>query len=123
MAQNVPVDESLEDLDCFWDDLEGEQHDVTQVAARLHRGRIAFRVERCLWADVLASLDDPEIAHASACYGDFSQITARNPNLVLTRTTTLVEGGPYCDTCIHDKRHVGSIEHPNRAFFDALSDA
>ncbi len=120
LAETVPVDESLEDPGRFWDDLEGEQNDVTQVAARLHRGRIAFRVERCLWADVLAPLEDPEIAHAGACYGDFSQITALNPNFVLTRSTTLVEGGPYCDTCIHDRRHVESIEHPNRAFFDGL---
>ncbi|MBN1859012.1 L-2-amino-thiazoline-4-carboxylic acid hydrolase [Candidatus Bipolaricaulota bacterium] len=120
MAATTTTDESLQDPSRFWDALEGEHHETSEVAVRLHRGRIAFRVNRCLWADAMRPLDDPEIAHAGTCYGDFPQIAAINPNFVLTRTMTLMQGDPYCDTCIHDRRHVDSIEHPSRALFDSL---
>lgn len=120
MRENTQTDESLDDPSRFWDALEGEYHETAEIAARLHRGKIAFRVNRCLWADVMRPLRDPELAQVGTCYGDFSQIAAINPNFVLTRTTTLMEGGPYCDTCIHDRRYADPVEHPSREFFDSL---
>lgn len=123
MAEQTETDDALEDPGRFWDALEGPVHETAEIAARLHRGKIAFRVDRCLWADVMRPLADPEVSHAFTCYGDFPQIAAINPNFVLTRTMTLMQGAPYCDTCIHDRRHVESIEHPSREFFDSLGDA
>jgi len=120
MGNRTKADESLEDPSRFWDDLAGDHHETEEVAIRLSRGVIAFRVNRCLWADAMSSLDDFELAHVGTCYGDFPQIPAINSNFVLTRTMTLMQGAPYCDTCIHDRRHVSSIEHPSRAVFDAL---
>ena len=120
MKQHTQTDDTLEDPSRFWDALDGEHHETSEVAIRLHRGRIAFRVNRCLWADVMRPLNDPQLAHACTCYGDFPQIYAINPNFVLTRTMTIMQGAPYCDTCIHDRRHVESIEHPDRPLFDSL---
>ncbi len=120
MKQHTKADDTLEDPGRFWNALEGEHHETSQIAVRLHRGRIAFRVNRCLWADVMRPLNDPQLAHACTCYGDFPQISAINPHFVLTRTMTIMQGGPYCDTCIHDRRHVESIEHPKRSLFDSL---
>jgi hypothetical protein len=123
MAEQTKADDALEDPGRFWDALEGPVHETGEIAARLHRGKIAFRVERCLWADAMRPLEDPELSHALTCYGDFPQIAAINPNFVLTRTMTLMQGAPYCDTCIHDRRHVESIDHPSREFFDSLGAA
>jgi hypothetical protein len=123
MAEQTKTDDTLEDPSRFWDALEGPVHETAEVAVRLHRGKFAFRVNRCLWADAMRPLEDPELAHAFTCYGDFPQIAAINPNFVLTRTVTLMQGGPYCDTCIHDRRHVESIEHPSREFFESLDGA
>jgi hypothetical protein len=120
MAEQTRTDNALEDPGRFWDALEAPVHETGEIGARLHRGKIAFRVDRCLWADVMQPLGDAELSHAFTCYGDFPQIAAINPNFVLTRTMTLMQGAPYCDTCIHDRRHVSSIEHPSREFFESL---
>ena len=120
MAENTRTDTSLQDPSRFWDALDAEHHETTETAVRLDRGRIAFRVNRCLWAEVMRPLNDPELAHVGTCYGDFPQVAAIHPSFVLTRTMTLMQGAPYCDTCIHDRRHVDSIEHPDRSLFDSL---
>lgn len=64
--------------------------------------------------------NDPELSYIVACYGDTTGVQAENPNFVLTRTTTLIKGGPYCDNCIHDKRHVSELVHPSNEFFKTL---
>jgi len=120
MAERTKTDLSLEDLGRFWDRLEGPIHETAEVAVRVHRGKIAARVEGCLWADVMRPLGDPELAHSFTCYGDFPQIRAINPNFVLTRTMTLMQGAPFCDSCSHDLRHVEAVEHPDRAFFESI---
>ena len=122
MSEHTQADEALEDPGRFWDNLEGPTHETAEIATRIHRGKIAFRVNDCLWANVMRPLGDPELAHTFTCYGDFSQILTINPNFVLTRTVTVMQGGPYCDTCIHDKRFVDAIEHPSREFYDGLGE-
>ena len=92
MAEQTTTDESLEDPGRFWDSLDGPDHETEEIAVRLGRGKIAFRVEQCLWAKAMRPFEDPELAHAFTCYGDFPQIAAINPNFVLTRTMTLMQG-------------------------------
>ena len=120
MAERTAADLSLEDPGRFWDDLEGPVQQTSQIAVRIHRGKIAFRVSECLWANVMRPLGDPDLSHAFTCYGDFSQVPAIHPDFVLTRTVTVMQDGPYCDTCIHDRRFVDEIVHPDRGFFDEL---
>ena len=106
MAGRTKADPSQQDLQRFWDRLEGPIHETAEVAVRIHRGKIAARVEKCLWADVMRPLEDPEVVHAFTCYGDFSQLRAINPSFVLTRTMTLMQGAPFCDSCLHQRRRL-----------------
>ncbi|MFC2079457.1 L-2-amino-thiazoline-4-carboxylic acid hydrolase [Candidatus Bipolaricaulota bacterium] len=120
MKSLTPSQPDLPDPGQWWDELETPS-DVTEgVAARFGRGKIAFRVDNCILHDVMEPLGDPELADVVCCYGDKSGFEALNPNLVFTRTDTLMTG-PYCDTCMHDKRFVDDIEHPDHEFFQGLS--
>jgi len=120
MNRNTKANESLEDPGLFWDAIGRGWDDTEIVAARLGRGKIVMRTNRCLWADVLRPLGNAELAYAGACYGDYRQIGSLNLNFVFTRTMTLVQGDPYCDACVHDRRFVDSIEHPARELYDSL---
>ena len=116
--QATPQPENSE-LSPYWEQLE-EPSDVTNgVAARLGQGKYVFRVDGCILHDVMQSMGDPEVADLVCCYGDRANFEALNPNFVFTRVHTLMTG-PYCDTCMHDRRYVEVIEHPDQAFFRNL---
>jgi hypothetical protein len=112
-------DLDLEDLDPLWEHwtTERETPPHGEIQFRISRGKVGGRVDRCMRHEVLLSFNDPELAHLVACYSDKSEIEARNPNIVFSRTTTLAKGGPYCDNCVQDKRHVEKIEHPPQEFY------
>ena len=115
-------DETIENVDRFWDELEdpGFQSPTSGIAVRFHEGRSAFRIDRCLWADVMEPLGDPEISFLVCCYGDTAGVEALSPHLAYTCPMTLVEGDPFCDKCLHDRRFVSDIEHPSRAFYEGM---
>ena len=113
---------ALEDVDLFWDVLHDPDFEspTSGIAGRFHRGKIAFRIDRCLLHELTEPLGDPEVSFLVCCYGDTANVEATNPNFVYTCPMTLVEGDPYCDKCLHDRRFVDAVEHPPRAFYDAL---
>lgn len=115
----VQPDLEMEDLDGIWEGWQNQEESApgSAIEFRISKGKIGGRVDKCMWDEVLRPFNDPELSYIVACYGDKAGMEARNPNLVFTRTTTLIKGGPYCDNCIHDKRHVEGIEHPSDAFF------
>lgn len=117
-------DPSLRDLDHWWDELvdPDSQLPTSGIASRFHRGKIAFRIDRCLLHEVMAPLGDPEISFLVCCYGDTANVEAINSNFTYTCPLTLVKGDPYCDKCIHDGRFVDAIEHPGRSFYDGLGE-
>ena len=43
-----------------------------------------------------------------------------DPNFVLTRQNTIMEGQDYCDFCYHDTRLVDQVEHPPKEFWEDL---
>lgn len=92
------------------------------IYCRISEGKLAWRNDKCMFQETLLPFNDPELTHIVACYADKPAFEARNPNFVFTRTTTLGEGGPYCDNCLHDKRHVAEIEHPSQEFFVGLDE-
>jgi len=118
----VEPDESIEDVDRYWDEIDdpGFQSPTGGIAARFHRGKSAFRIDRCLWADLMEPLHDPQIAFLVCCYGDTASVEALSPHLAYTCPMTLVEGDPFCDKCIHDRRYVESVDHPSRSFYEEL---
>ncbi|MGB2983892.1 MAG: L-2-amino-thiazoline-4-carboxylic acid hydrolase [Candidatus Bipolaricaulia bacterium] len=116
------ADLTLQDLDHWWDELvdPDSQLPTSGVAGRFHRGKIAFRIDRCLLHEVMQPLSDPQISFLVCCYGDTANVEAINPNFNYACPMTLVEGDPYCNKCIHDKRFVDAIEDPSREFYDEL---
>ena len=81
-------------------------------------GRYFLKVTKCYWGVIYAELPDLKLASMLECYGDFAGVKYHNPNFVLTRKQTLVEGYPYCDFCYHDKRLVKEIKHPDKKFWN-----
>jgi hypothetical protein len=92
------------------------------IYCRIGEGKLAWRNDKCMFQETLLPFNDPELTYVVVCYADKPAFEARNPNFVFTRTTTLGEGGPYCDNCLHDKRHVAEIEHPSQEFFVSLDE-
>jgi hypothetical protein len=112
----------LEDLNHCWENWKEEEGDFPSdaIVFRINKGRMGKRTNNCSWYEVMKPFEDSELSHIVACYGDTSGFQAQNPNFVHTRTTTLMEGGPYCDSCMHDKRHISEIEHPSQEFYQNL---
>ena len=119
--ERVKPDLELEDLDHFWNaDPDEHPYPGNSIAFRISKGKQGGKVIRCMGHELLKPFNDPELTHIVACYGDTAQIQAQNPNFVFTRSTTLAQGGPYCDNCLHDKRHVSSVKHPGPEFYENL---
>ncbi|MBL6992031.1 MAG: L-2-amino-thiazoline-4-carboxylic acid hydrolase [Bacteriovoracaceae bacterium] len=86
----------------------------------IDEGTSGYKIEKCRFADLMKSLNDPDICYAVACYYDFLATISENPNVVLTRTKTLVEGNSFCDFCYHDKRIHSDPKHPDEIFWEKL---
>ncbi|MFX1255632.1 MAG: L-2-amino-thiazoline-4-carboxylic acid hydrolase [Promethearchaeota archaeon] len=93
---------------------------IDAVIAITNETKIATKVLKCRWADVLGGLEDPEVGYLVTCYGDFEARKNFDPEFELTRTKTLMQGDPYCDFCDHDKRSGMSVVHPEEAFWENL---
>ncbi|UYP46777.1 hypothetical protein NEF87_003062 [Candidatus Lokiarchaeum ossiferum] len=75
--------------------------------------RLFFKVERCLYGEVIQDLPDNELKYYLECYGDYFNHVQKNENFVLTRTKTIMKGDDCCDFCYHDKRYIEEIFHPS----------
>ncbi|MGY5854551.1 MAG: hypothetical protein RTU92_13365, partial [Candidatus Thorarchaeota archaeon] len=91
----------------------------SRMSSILQESKYIVRVENCMVHEALKEFDDSELEDIVYCSGDFSRIRILNPNFVLTRTCTLMNG-PYCDACVHDSRIVQEFEHPTRKFYDSM---
>jgi hypothetical protein len=90
--------------------------------AILEDGRVVSRVDRCMWKEILEPYGDPELAYHASCYLDFHVAELMNPNFMLTRTKTVMQGDKYCDFCWHDKHIDKTLEHPSEEFWDGLGE-
>ncbi|MHA2250611.1 MAG: L-2-amino-thiazoline-4-carboxylic acid hydrolase [Candidatus Kariarchaeaceae archaeon] len=92
-----------------------------RIVSELKDGKFVNRKDTCLWADIMREIsEDSELSYLVACYADFKYTTEMNENFILTRTCTIIEGGPYCDEVIHDTSINDSIKHPSREYFDYI---
>lgn len=55
-----------------------------------------LHVKRCAWADYFRERR-PQVGYLMACSTDEAAYRLFNPSLRLQRTTTLMEGGKFCD--------------------------
>ena len=81
--------------------------------------RMVFKITKCKWAELMKNLD-PEFGYATLCSTDYEIAKNYNPDFVLTRTNTLMEGDDFCDFCYHDTRIVKEIAHPSEKDFQEL---
>lgn len=95
-----------------------QSHDFINFT--IHPGKIGTKTTKCKWYEVMKELNDPELSYAVCCHYDFEATLNMNPNFLLTRNQTLMEGASYCDFCYHDLRLVDSIEHPPKEFWEEL---
>ena len=117
------ADPQLDDLDQDWEtEYPFEVYDPTDdIRFRLSKGIMGARVDECIKHDIMKPLNDPELSYVVCCYGEIAHTHAVRPHVVYTRTTSLIQGGPYCDNCFHDKRYVKNIKHPDKEFWESLS--
>ncbi|MFW9784695.1 MAG: L-2-amino-thiazoline-4-carboxylic acid hydrolase [Candidatus Heimdallarchaeota archaeon] len=78
----------------------------------LNERKLMYKVKKCVWAEVLKGFDH-ELSYSMMCYQDFENTKNQNPNFVLTRTKTIMQGFEYCDFCYHDTRKESEIVHPS----------
>ncbi|MBI5878988.1 MAG: L-2-amino-thiazoline-4-carboxylic acid hydrolase [Chloroflexi bacterium] len=60
-------------------------------------GRYEYNVTRCRYAEMYRALGIPELGFMLSCNRDFSLIEGFNPDVELTRTQTIMQGGTFCD--------------------------
>lgn len=59
--------------------------------------RLSFNVTRCRYAELYQALGLAELGATLSCNRDFSLIGGFNPEAMLERTQTIMEGAAYCD--------------------------
>ena len=94
-----------------------QAHDMT--IGKLDESSIIAKITRCRWAEIMNEFDS-ELSYTLICYGDFEAQKKYNPNFILTRTQTLMQGAEYCDFCIHDTRFKKEIKHPSIEFWEKI---
>jgi hypothetical protein len=56
-----------------------------------------FNVMRCRFAEFFKQLGEPDLGAVLLCETDFQLVEVGSPEVELTRTQTIMQGGCYCD--------------------------
>ncbi|MFX1250783.1 MAG: L-2-amino-thiazoline-4-carboxylic acid hydrolase [Promethearchaeota archaeon] len=86
----------------------------------IEKGRLAEKITKCMYHEVMKKANDPDFSYALCCHGDFEETKQINEHFVLTRKKTLIQNHEMCDFCIHDTRLVKEITHPSAEFWENL---
>lgn len=57
----------------------------------------AFDVKRCAYAEFYKALGEPELGFLMVCTADFATAEGFGPDIMLTRTQTIMQGADHCD--------------------------
>jgi hypothetical protein len=66
--------------------------------------KISMNVIRCRYAEMYKKNGMPEFGYLLSCGRDHAFIEGFNPDIMLTRTQTIMEGAGYCDFCFSLKK-------------------
>jgi len=78
----------------LWDQMvEGTQFEIEERTPT----RLQLRVTKCLFADEMAKLGARDIGDAFYCAYDYGFCQGLNPDMVFTRTKTLMNGDDCCN--------------------------
>lgn len=89
--------------------------DMDWIGIRFNDNSYCNIVTKCRIHEVLKGYDK-DLMEVLACYPDFAMFKTIDENFILTRTCTLIGGGPYCDTCYHDAKQIETFDHPDDTF-------
>lgn len=59
--------------------------------------KLVFKVTRCRYAEMYRELGYEELGQVLSCGRDAAFARGFNPGIRMTRTQTILSGGPYCD--------------------------
>ncbi len=90
------------------------------LIGKCSKGKIIIKITKCMFADLMERVNDAEFGYLVYCHQDFIAAKNFNPNFILTRKKTLMQGANYCDFCYHDSRYDKKIEHPPEEFWENL---
>lgn len=87
------------DLKHFADMQESWKKDnaIQTEVLELNRKKFSFNVYRCRYAEMYQHLGIRELGKMLSCDRDFAYIEGYNPEIVLCRTQTIMEGAHICD--------------------------
>ncbi|MHA2224823.1 MAG: L-2-amino-thiazoline-4-carboxylic acid hydrolase [Candidatus Hodarchaeales archaeon] len=88
---------------------------------KIQEGKAGYKMLKCKWYEVMKELNDPDLSYAVCCHYDFEAAKNMNPDFVLTRENTIMEGHGYCDFCYHDTRLINKVEHPSKEFWEEIA--
>lgn len=77
----------------FWKKDDALRIDVLEQTEQ----RFSFNVTRCRYAELYRQLGIPELGALLSCNRDFAMSQGFNPDIILTRTQTIMDGSPLCD--------------------------
>ena len=77
----------------FWSQDNALEMDLVELTEQA----FAFNVTRCRYAEMYKKLGLDEFGGCLSCDRDFAMVEGFNPNLTLTRTTTIMAGDPVCN--------------------------
>ncbi|MFO7559415.1 MAG: L-2-amino-thiazoline-4-carboxylic acid hydrolase [Desulfobacterales bacterium] len=66
--------------------------------------KICMNITRCRYAEMYKKNGMPEFGYLLSCGRDYALIEGFNPDIILTRTQTIMEGAAYCDFCFSLKK-------------------
>lgn len=112
--------ENLQDLANNFKNFSERWHDLEAILEIIDKEKLVYKIKKCRWAEDLKDFD-PEIGYTMICHQDFERAKNFNPNFVLTRNHTLMEGDEFCDFCYHDTRNKKDISHPSNDFWNKFN--
>lgn len=66
--------------------------------------KIRMNITRCRYAEMYQKNGMPEFGYLLSCGRDYALIEGFNPDIILDRTQTIMEGAAYCDFCFSMKK-------------------
>lgn len=73
------------------------RHVLTRATVEDTAEAFELRVTECLWAKTLRDMGASDIGYRLLCQTDYADCQGFNPNIVLVRSKTLMQGDDCCD--------------------------
>jgi hypothetical protein len=111
---------NLRELSKNFGDFSERWHDLEATLEIIDEQTMVYKIKKCRWAEDLKDFDS-KIGYSIMCHQDFERARNFNPNFLLTRNYTIMEGNEYCDFCYHDTRNKKNIVHPSNDFWEKFN--